>query len=105
MTDERRIRACVAALAFSLVAAVAYVAQRLLDYARGELADPTHVLAEVHTAFYWRCAVAAWWGGLAAAAAWMLVRRAKDPARTAWTLAVVAAPLGAVYVLLAWLYP
>ena len=63
------MRVVVAALAFALTAAAAYVAQRLLDYARGDLADPTNVLAEAHTAFYWRCAAAAWWGGLGAVVA------------------------------------
>lgn len=105
MSDDRRIRACVAALAFSLASAAAYLAQRLVDHARGNLADPTAVLTEVHTAFYWRCATALWWGGLAAAVVFVLAGRAKDRGRVARMLAVAAAPLGGAYLLLAWLFP
>lgn len=105
MTDDRRIRASVSALAFGAVAAVAYLVQRLLDYARGAVVDPVDVLVETHTAFYWRCAAAAWWGGLAAVVAWVLSRRAKDPVAHARWLAVATLPLGILYVLLAWSFP
>lgn len=105
MSDERRIRSAAAALAFSLAAALAYVAQRLLDYARGDVADPLATLGEAHTAFYWRCAASAWWGGLAALATWVLLRRSRDPVRHTWMLAAWTVPLGLGYVLLAWAFP
>ncbi len=103
--EPRRLRVCVAAMAFASVAPVAYLVQRLLDRARGVAFDPTSVVSEPHVAFYWRCAIAAWWGGLAALTAHAIAGRGGSPDRWAWWLALAAAPVGVVHAALSWLFP
>ncbi|MCB9603839.1 MAG: hypothetical protein H6721_16255 [Sandaracinus sp.] len=63
MTRARLARAC---LAFGFAAPLAYVLQRLLERATGVPVDPLAVVREVHTAYYWRCFTAVFWGGVAA---------------------------------------
>ncbi|MBX3251219.1 MAG: hypothetical protein KF901_28840 [Myxococcales bacterium] len=64
MSDALRSRLGRAALAFGFVAAFAYVGQRLYERAAGGAVDPLMVVREAHTSYYWRCANAAWWGGV-----------------------------------------
>ena len=94
----------VASLAFGVVTPIAYVVQRLVERAVSGPVDPTMVLREAHTSFYWRCLTSAWWGGVAAVVAWWLVvagGRSLD-ARHRWWVATAFA-LGMVFI--AWRHP
>jgi len=106
VTPERRRALAVAGLSFALAAPAAYVLQRVYERANGGIPNPTLVLREAHTAYYWRLTTATWWGGLVAlvAAAWILRRpTASDTlaARIAWwTFPLLPALLASAY-----LYP
>jgi len=105
-TDEvRRERAAVAALAFAVAAPVAYVAQRLVAYARGASVDPLAMIQEAHVAFYWRCAISAWLAGFAALVAWWLTARARPSDRGLHRTALAVPAVGALVALLSWLFP
>ena len=71
----RRTALGAAALAFAFAAPLAYVAQRLYERSVSGPVNPLLVLREAHTSFYWRCATAAWWGGLVAVAVFAAQRR------------------------------
>lgn len=95
MTRERVAHA---ALAFAMVSPVAYMAQRMVErWVFGDV-DPTLVIRQVHTAFYWRCATSAWWGTVAA----LLVLHGLRTPRPTW---VGSAMWGVVLVVAAWLVP
>lgn len=103
---ERRHAAAVASATFALVAPVAYVAQRLFEYARSPQVDPLLILRETHTAFYWRATTATWLAGIAAIVAYTLVRRASGgDGREIRALLRLTLPVAAIVVLFAWLYP
>lgn len=105
MTEERRTRLGWASLAFGLVAAVAYVAQRLLEIRSGTPVDPLLVIRESHTAYYWRCATASWWGGVAFAVVARAAARGADgfvlPRSAPWW----AGALGITLLLCSWWWP
>jgi hypothetical protein len=105
VTDARRRALALAAAVFALAAPAAYVTQRLFEVSRaaGPI-NPVLVLRDAHTAFYWRGATAAWWGGLLAICAYAVLRRRPD-ARPERVLAWLAAPLAAAVALLAWWFP
>lgn len=67
--ERRRGALAFGGLVFGLAAPITYFTQRLLEHARGEAGDPRLVLATLHTVYYWRVAVAVWWGGVVAALA------------------------------------
>jgi hypothetical protein len=82
---------------------VAYVAQRCVERARGAVVDPTLVVLEYHTAYYWRAANAAWWGGLAAVVVYAVALRHPDATTRAL---VIATPIcAALAVVLSWMFP
>lgn len=105
MDPQRRIRLALAALAFGPAATVAYLAQRLVDRARGSAVDPLSMLDEPHVAFYWRCVISLWWGGFAALAAYALSARKRRVERAIAWLALAAIPVGVLHVTLSWLLP
>lgn len=102
MSETRRARLGWASLAFGLVAAIAYVVQRLIEIRSGTPVDPLLVIREAHTAYYWRCATAFWWGGVAfaAVARGPSVRRAL-PRTAPW----IVGALGVVLLLSTWWWP
>lgn len=87
-----------AALAFAVVAPVAYLVQRVVERAITGIDDPLLVLRQVHTAFYWRCATAAWWGAIAA----ILVLRGARAPRLGWSWSAVWV---VAMILVAWRLP
>ncbi|MCU0671989.1 MAG: hypothetical protein MUE69_04255 [Myxococcota bacterium] len=102
MSEGRRARFGWASLAFGLVAAIAYVAQRLLEIRSATPVDPLLVIREAHTAYYWRCATAIWWGGVAFA---VVARGSADgfglPRFAAWWFGA----LGITLLLSTWWWP
>ncbi len=101
-TDARRSALAFAAMVFALVAPVTYIAERLLEHLRGEAGDPRMVLATLHTVFYWRVAVALWWGGVVAIL--VFVRLAPTP-KAVSQLRTVALAVFALFVFLAARFP
>lgn len=96
---ERARRRAAAALACAgLGAALAYVVQRLYDYAISGPVDPLLVLRESHVAYYWRTMVATWWGGVLGAAAYGALG---EPARVERAERVLRAAVIPIVVVLA----
>ena len=104
-TTWREALAC-GSLAAGVVAPIAYLVQRLYERSQGGVPNPTLVLREAHTSFYWRTTTAAWWAGLIGIAvfAWMMSRppaSARFAARVSWWML----PLLPAVLLAAYLYP
>ncbi len=91
---------------FGPAAAVAYVAQRLYERFTGGVGDPTLVVREAHTSFYWRASAALWWGGVFAFSAYFWLRnRPEEAAPLARRVAWWSAPVFPGLALAMWLYP
>jgi hypothetical protein len=84
-----------------------YVLLRLYEQARGMHSDPTLIMRALHTAYFWRAAIAAWTGGLVAVIAYVLiVRSSSDRAATlAQRLGVTALMLVPALAVAAYLRP
>jgi hypothetical protein len=106
--DARRIALALAALTFGAASALAYAAQRVFERLRGGAGDPLLVVFDLHTAFYWRAATAAWWGGVAAILVFAVASRPRAHVlhdRVARVLALVALPLALVIAVTMWRLP
>lgn len=104
-SENRRSAAAAAGLVFGLAASLTYLAERLYEQARGEASDPTLILKTLHTVYYWRVAIAAWWGGVVALIAYTAFRRAGASERRTQRLALLAAALAPALALAFYLYP
>lgn len=102
--SERRAALALTAAAMGALAPLAYLAQRLYERARTGPIDPTLILRESHTAFYWRAGAAAWWAGVAAIAIYAWSVRREAPERASRLLRLAVAPLVLAIALLAWRY-
>lgn len=104
--DDRRRRWAVAALAFAVVAPLAYMAQRLIDHALVGDTDALSMIRQGRAAYPWRAATAAFWGGLAAIVAASPVTASSFRGGHLGRYAVPAAgALGVTVLVLAWLFP
>ena len=101
---SRRSRIAFAALAAAVVGPVAYVVQRLVDYASAGPPDLLAMLSMTSVAYYWRCAVAVVWAGMAASVALFAANRTAFE-RAATPLATAALVTAVVVACLAWLFP
>ncbi|MGF1464926.1 MAG: hypothetical protein ACFCGT_02230 [Sandaracinaceae bacterium] len=102
MTELRR-RLARAGAAFAVAAPVAYVAARLFEVARAPVpADPTLILADAHTALYWRAGVALWWGAVIALVVGRSGPRGAGPRVAPWRWVV---PVVVALAALAWHFP
>jgi hypothetical protein len=106
MDERKRSTVAIAALGLAIAAPIAYVAQRLVDYVVVGPPSPGSLLRETVVAFYWRCATAAFWGGLVAIVLAVLATRVSPPA-LATSRAVVGGviALGLAVAVLAWRFP
>ncbi len=103
--DQRR-RWAVAALAFAVVAPLAYIAQRLIDHALIGDTDALSMIRQARAAYPWRAATAAFWGGLAAiVAASPATALSLRGARLDRYAMAAAGALGVTVLVLAWLFP
>lgn len=68
-SDAARRAVAVSGLVFAAAAPLTYMIIRLFERLRGGVSDPSLILQEAHTGFYWRAAIACWWAGLLAVAA------------------------------------
>jgi hypothetical protein len=66
-SPERRSAAALASLVFGATCPCVYLLERLFERLRSGAGNPGLVISEVHAAFYWRCILAVWFGGLIAA--------------------------------------
>ncbi|NOY93646.1 MAG: hypothetical protein GXP55_20870 [Deltaproteobacteria bacterium] len=75
-SDGQRRAASGAALLIAVVAPLAYMLQRAFEVsiAHGATPNPALILRSTHAGFYWRAAIASWWAGLLAIAAWRWLR-------------------------------
>jgi hypothetical protein len=99
-TATDRARVSIAALWFGVTAPAIYALIRLYEVARGEAVDPALIVRQLHTAYYYRCALALWFAAFVAVAL-----ADADPERSSRRLrlaALIAVPLAA---LAAWLAP
>jgi hypothetical protein len=106
--DARRSALSLAALTFGVASSLAYAAQRVFERVRGGGGDPLLVVFDLHTAFYWRAATAAWWGGVAAILVFALASRPRGVAlhdRVARVLGLVVVPLALVVAVTMWRLP
>ena len=106
--ERRRGAIAAAALVFAISAPVTYAAERLYEYARGEASNPILILRTLHTVYYWRVAVAVWWGLMMALFAFLhFMRDERDPAdeKRARMLAIAALILIPLFALLAFVFP
>lgn len=99
----RRSALAVAVAAAGIAATSAYVTQRCMERARGAVIDPTLVVLEYHTAYYWRAANAAWWGVLAAVVVYAVA--VHRPAATTRALVLATPICAALAVVLSWIFP
>ncbi len=104
-SPERREKMAAAGLVFALVAPAIYGLERAVEWLQGEAGDPRLVLRTLHTAYYWRVAVALWGGGLVAILFYASLVRAGDPARVAGRVRGLALVLVPLLVLLALRWP
>lgn len=107
-SERRRGAIAAAALVFAIGAPVTYVAERLYEYARGEASNPILILRSLHTVYYWRVAVAVWWGLMLALFAFLhFMRDERDPAdeRRARVLAIAALVFIPLVAVLAFVFP
>jgi hypothetical protein len=106
--DVRRTALALAALTFGVASSLAYAAQRVFERARGGAGDPLLVVFDLHTAFYWRAATAAWWGGVAAILVVGLASRSRSTSgheQFARGLALLVVPLALVIAVAMWRLP
>ncbi len=106
--ERRNAAVAAAALVFAVGAPVTYAAERLYEYARGEASNPLLILRSLHTVYYWRVAVAVWWGLMLAVFAFLhFMRDERDPAdeRRARMLALAALVLIPLVALAAFVFP
>jgi hypothetical protein len=106
--DARRTALALSALTFGVASSLAYAAQRVFERVRGGAGDPLLVVFDLHTAFYWRAATAAWWGGVAAILVVALAARPgaeRAHERLARGLAWVVVPLALVVAVAMWRLP
>jgi len=104
--DDQRRRWAVAALAFAVVAPLAYMAQRLLDHAIVGDTDALSMIRQARAAYPWRAAIAAFWGGLAVIVAASPVTASSLRGSHLGRYAMAAAgALGVAVLMLAWLFP
>lgn len=61
-TDSRRNAVAGAGLVFALAVPVTYALERAWEWSRGEGGDPRLLLRTLHTVYFWRVAIAVWWG-------------------------------------------
>lgn len=104
-TELARRRAALAIAWGCVAAASAYVLQRLYDWSLTGPIDPLLVLRESHVAFYWRSAVATWWGGTLGASAWGVLSSDARMTRAETILGMLAVPWALALVLAAAVYP
>lgn len=105
MSAERE-RLAVGGLVFALVVPATYMLERALEWVHGEAGDPRLVLRSLHTAYYWRVAVALWCGGLCAALVCSLLGRgSRDPSRLAARVRLLALGLVPLVVIVALRWP
>jgi len=71
-SEDVRARLAIAALAFGIAAATAYMVQRVFELSVSEPVDPMAMLSETRVGFTWRAITAGWLGLLAAAASYLL---------------------------------
>jgi len=104
--SPRRLALAHAGLVFAVAAPALYMLHRAYEHVRVGSSDPTLVLEALHTAFFWRAAIAVWAAGALAAFAFMSMRRAPErspgAARRLALLAMVVVPLVAAG---AWVLP
>lgn len=103
--DERRRNVSVAGLAFGLATPLTYALERALEWARGEHGDPRLILRSLHTAYYWRAAVAFWWGGVIAFLVYAWLKSGRDPVRFARAIGLVAVIALPLFLFAAWRFP
>src|SRR5262245_686807 len=96
-TETKRARISIAALWFGVTAPTVYALLRLYEVARGEAIDPVLVIRQVHSAYYFRCALAVWF------AAFVALHVFRAPLSLSLTRA--AAILVPLATLVAWLAP
>ena len=107
-SEQRGGAVAASALVFAIAAPVTYAAQRLYEYARGENGNPILILRTLHTVYYWRVAVAVWWGLMLALFAFLhFMRQEGAPAheRRARGLAIAALVLIPLVALAALVFP
>lgn len=104
--NERRRALALAGAAFGLAAPTAYQVQRLYEVARAPMpTDPTMILAEAHTALYWRLGTATWWAGLVALGVYAVAKQGGDHGRWARRMGHLALPLLVLLLVLAFRFP
>lgn len=106
--ETKRVAFALASLVFALAAPAAYAAQRIFERARSGASDPLLVVFDLHTSFYWRASTAAWWGVVAAIAAYAFSAQASATGlrgRLARALAIAAVPFAVALALAMWRMP
>jgi len=98
-----RTALALAGIALGLGATLAYVAQRTIDHLRGAVVDPTLIVLQAHTPFFWRALTATWWGGLLAILVYVAARR--RAAATTRSLSVAVPVVAILAVVLSWMLP
>ena len=104
-SPSERPALALAAATFGLFAPLAYLGQRLYERARAQPLDPTLILRESHTAFYWRAGTAAWWAGIAAIVVFAWASRRAPGERGVRALYWATLPFAAAVVWIAWRHP
>jgi hypothetical protein len=99
MRDEARTRIALSALVFGVAAPACYVSERLLEWARGEAGDPRVILRALYTVYYWRVALAIWFGGTVAIIAHAHFTRHRASATLATRLAWLAVLVTVLFVI------
>jgi len=81
---DRRVAFSTAALVFGLTAPMTYLCERFYERLRSGRNVPQLIVSEAHANFYWRAALALWFGGLVAILAFrMVLAESAEPARRA----------------------
>lgn len=105
-SERRSAAVAAAALVFAIGAPATYAAERLYEYARGEASNPVLILRTLHTVYYWRVAVAVWWGLMLALFSFLhFVRQEGEPERLARALAIAALVLVPLIAVVAFVFP
>ncbi len=102
---DRPTRLAIAALGFAVVAPLAYLGQRLFDYAMTGPPDLAAMLRQTVVGYYWRVAIAAWWGGLGAIVLYALAGRSGRADALVRVSAIGALLIGFAFAILAWRFP
>jgi len=100
-----RKRLALSALIFGAASSVAYVLQRLLDYARGEPVTTAALLGQSHVSLYWRAGTALWWGGLLAIVGYALLTRGERAIERVDRFGFTVLAFGVSTLILAWFFP